>query len=116
MAFKIYKNNNYIIIEDTVNNKQYQGHSKNVFVYKDELLEDVFDFNGLDDDGIKGISLSDIIKSFHSKRKHLISISGSGKTSILHKKSVLSINSNSKSDKPGRRSFWGGVTLTSRQT
>lgn len=63
MAFKIYKLNNYIIIEDTVENKQYQGLAKNVFIYKDQKLENVFDFDGLDDGGLKGISLSEMINS-----------------------------------------------------
>lgn len=61
MAFKIYKKNNYIIIEDTVNNKQYQGHTKNVFIYKNQTLEDVYEFEGLDDSGLKGVSILDMI-------------------------------------------------------
>lgn len=61
MAFKIYKKNNYIIIEDTIAEKQYQGLAKNVFVYKDNLSETTYDFDGLTYNGLKGISLSDII-------------------------------------------------------
>jgi len=61
MAFKIYKKNNYIIIEDTIAGKQYQGLAKNVFVYKDKTLETVYDFEGLTYNGLKGISFSDLI-------------------------------------------------------
>lgn len=63
MAFKIYKKNNYLIIEDTLINKQYQGLAKNVFVYKDEKLENVYDFDILDDHGLKGVPLSEMIDS-----------------------------------------------------
>ena len=63
MAFKIYKKNNYIIIEDTVENKQYQGLAKNVFVYKDQKLENTYDFEGLDDTGLKGVSILDMVDS-----------------------------------------------------
>lgn len=61
MAFKIYKKNNYIIIEDTIAGKQYQGLAKNVFVYKDTTLETIYDFEGLTYNGLKGISFSDLI-------------------------------------------------------
>ena len=66
MAFKIYKKNNYLIIEDTVENKQYQGLAKDVFIYKNEKLENVYDFKGLDDDGLKGISVLDILDEFNT--------------------------------------------------
>jgi len=61
MAFKIYKKNNYIIVEDTISGKQYQGLAKNVFVYKDLSSETNYDFEGLTYNGLKGISLSDIV-------------------------------------------------------
>lgn len=61
MAFKIYKKNNYIIIEDTVAGKQYQGLAKNVFVYKDTLSETTYDFEGLTYNGLKGIALADLL-------------------------------------------------------
>lgn len=61
MAFKIYKKNNYIIVEDTISDKQYQGLAKNVFVYKDLSSETTYDFEGLTYNGLKGISLSDIV-------------------------------------------------------
>ena len=55
MAFKIYVKNNYFIIEDTFENKQYQGLAKDVLVYKNELLENIYDFEGLDNSGVKGL-------------------------------------------------------------
>lgn len=61
MAFKIYKKNNYIIIEDTISGKQYQGLAKNVFVYKDAVAETTYDFEGLTYNGLKGISLNDLV-------------------------------------------------------
>ena len=61
MAFKIYKKNNYIIVEDTISGKQYQGLAKNVFVYKDLTSESTYDFEGLTYNGLKGVSLRDLI-------------------------------------------------------
>lgn len=61
MAFKIYKKNNYIIVEDTISGKQYQGLAKNVFVYKDAVAETTYDFEGLTYNGLKGVSLNDLI-------------------------------------------------------
>ena len=61
MAFKIYKKNNYIIVEDTISGKQYQGLAKNVFVYKDAVAETTYDFEGLTYNGLKGISLNDLV-------------------------------------------------------
>lgn len=60
MAFKIYKKNNYIIIEDTIAGKQYQGLAKNVFVYKDTIAETTYDFEGLTYNGLKGIAFNDL--------------------------------------------------------
>lgn len=65
MAFKIYKKNNYLIIEDTVENKQYQGLAKNVFIYKDQKLENTYDFSGLDDTGLNGVSVLEMIDSLN---------------------------------------------------
>ena len=61
MAFKIYVKNNYFIIEDTFENKQYQGLAKDVLVYKNELLENIYDFEGLDNSGVKGLSVLDMV-------------------------------------------------------
>ena len=61
MAFKIYKLNNYLIVEDTVENKQYQGLAKNVLVYKDLLSEEVYNFEGITQEGLNGIAVSNMI-------------------------------------------------------
>lgn len=61
MALKIYRKNNYLIIEDTDSGKQYQGLAKNVFVYKDIINESVYDFQGLTNNGLFGIELTQIV-------------------------------------------------------
>lgn len=61
MAFKIYIKNNYLIIDDTVTNKQYQGLCKDVFIYKDLTSEFLYNFTGLDNEGLNGVNFQEII-------------------------------------------------------
>ena len=41
MAYKIFTEENYFIIQDTVENKQYQGHKKDVLVSENKINQQV---------------------------------------------------------------------------
>ena len=63
MAYKIFTEENYFIIQDTVENKQYQGHKKDVLVSENKINQQVYDFTGLDLEGLNGINISEIVDS-----------------------------------------------------
>ena len=63
MAFKVYKKNDYLIIQDTVTNKEYEGLLKDVVISRDLTTSTLFYFKNLNEDGLEGIDFADIISS-----------------------------------------------------
>lgn len=59
--FKIYIKNNYLFFQDLVSLKQYQGLAKNVFIFKDLTQESIYDFEGLDSKGMRGVDFTKIV-------------------------------------------------------
>lgn len=61
MAFKIYRENNYIVVEDTTADKEFRGHISKALFYKDKTSEEIYNTDGFYPQGLQGIAVSDMI-------------------------------------------------------
>jgi len=61
MAFKIYVENNHIVVQDLISNKEFRAASKEALFFKDRVSEDTYNTNGFFPEGLQGIKFSDIV-------------------------------------------------------
>lgn len=61
MAFKIYRENNYIVVEDTTADKEFRGHISKALFYKDKTSEEIYNTDGFYPEGLQGLAVSDMI-------------------------------------------------------
>ena len=61
MAFKIYVENNHIVVQDLISDKEFRAASKEALFFKDRVSEDTYNTNGFFPEGLQGIKFSDIV-------------------------------------------------------
>ncbi len=61
MAFKIYVENNHIVVQDLVSDKEFRAASKEAMFFKDRSSEDTYNTNGFFPEGLQGIKFVDIV-------------------------------------------------------
>lgn len=61
MAYKIYVENNHIVVQDLVSDKEFRAASKEALFFKDKVSEDIYNTNGFFPEGLQGIKFSDIV-------------------------------------------------------
>lgn len=61
MAFKIYVENNHIVVQDLVSDKEFRAASKEALFFKDRASEDTYNTNGFFPEGLQGIKFVDIV-------------------------------------------------------
>lgn len=63
MAFKIYKKNQYLIIEDTVNGSQFEGLISDIIISRESIVSNIFNIKYLNGSSITDLAFSEIINS-----------------------------------------------------
>lgn len=61
MAFKIYVENNHIVVQDLISDKEFRAASKDALIFKDKISENIYNTEGFFPEGLQGINFSDII-------------------------------------------------------
>lgn len=61
MAFKIYVENNHIVVQDLISDKEFRAASKEALFFKDKVSESTYNTNGFFPEGLQGVKFSDII-------------------------------------------------------
>jgi len=61
MAFKIYVENNHIVVQDLVSDKEFRAASKEALFFKDKVSENTYNTNGFFPEGLQGLKFSDIV-------------------------------------------------------
>lgn len=61
MAFKIYVENNHIVVQDLISNKEFRAVSKEALFFKDKVLENTYNTKGFSPEGLQGIIFSEIV-------------------------------------------------------
>lgn len=61
MAFRIYVENNHIVVQDLVSDKEFRAASKEALFFKDRVSEDTYNTNGFFPEGLQGVKFSDIV-------------------------------------------------------
>ncbi len=61
MAFKIYVENNHIVVQDLISDKEFRAASKDALIFKDKISENIYNTEGFFPEGLQGINFSDIV-------------------------------------------------------